>query len=118
MNHDLTVLIIAAMSIGFFHTILGPDHYLPFIVIGKARKWSIKKTAWITFLCGTGHVLGSVIFGIIGVFLGVAVQKLEFIESFRGNLAAWILMSFGFAYMIWGIRQAIRNKLWRIRRKA
>lgn len=110
MNHDLIILTITAASIGFFHTLFGPDHYLPFIMIGKARKWSIKKTAWITAFCGIGHVLGSVIFGIIGIALGIAVKKLEFIESFRGNLAAWVLVSFGFAYAVWGIRQIIRNK--------
>jgi len=110
MNHDLTILLLASSSIGFFHTLLGPDHYLPFIMIGNARKWSLKKTMLITFLCGLGHVMGSVIFGIIGIFFGFAIQKIEFVESFRGNLAAWVLMSFGFAYMIWEIRQAIRNK--------
>ena len=40
---ELTVLLISAASIGFFHTLFGPDHYLPFIVMGKARKWSVKK---------------------------------------------------------------------------
>ncbi len=28
---ELSALIVTAASLGFFHTILGPDHYLPFI---------------------------------------------------------------------------------------
>jgi ABC-type nickel/cobalt efflux system permease component RcnA len=109
MNNEMTALYITAASIGFFHTLLGPDHYIPFIVMGKAGGWSMRKTAFITFLCGIGHVLGSIVLGIIGVALGIGVMKLEALESVRGNLAGWALMSFGFAYLVWGIRTAIRN---------
>jgi len=110
MTHELSVLIVAALSIGFFHTLFGPDHYLPFIVMSRSGEWSLRKTAIITFLCGLGHVLSSVLLGLIGVAFGIAVIKLEFIESFRGNVAAWGLLAFGFVYFIWGVRQALRNK--------
>ncbi|MCF7859378.1 MAG: sulfite exporter TauE/SafE family protein [Candidatus Cloacimonetes bacterium] len=110
MNNEITLLALTAASIGFFHTLLGPDHYLPFIVMSKARKWPLVKTMSITFLCGIGHVLGSVILGIIGVSIGLAIHRIEVFESLRGNLAGWILMSFGLVYMIWGIRNTKRNK--------
>jgi len=109
MESSLQVLLITAASIGFFHTLFGPDHYLPFVVMSKARGWSMAKTQWITFLCGLGHVLSSVILGFIGIAFGVAVTRLEIIESHRGELAAWALMIFGFLYMAWGIRKAVRN---------
>ena len=92
------------------HTVLGPDHYLPFIVMSRARKWSLQKTLFISFLCGLGHVLSSVILGLAGIALGLAVLRLESIESFRGGAAAWLLIGFGFAYFIWGLRRAIKNK--------
>ncbi|MFH1752765.1 MAG: hypothetical protein ABH875_01140 [Candidatus Omnitrophota bacterium] len=110
MNKELMALYITAASIGFFHTLLGPDHYLPFIVMGKARDWSMAKTAFITILCGLGHVLSSVVLGAIGILLGIGVMKLEALESMRGNLAGWALISFGFAYFIWGVRMMIKNK--------
>ena len=110
MNQELAILITTAASIGFFHTLLGPDHYLPFIVMAKARQWSIAKTAMITALCGIGHVLGSVVLGLIGVAAGIAVGKLEAIESVRGDLAAWAFISFGLVYFAWGVRRAIKNK--------
>lgn len=68
------------------------------------------KTVAITLLCGIGHVLGSVVLGFVGIAFGIAVFNLERIESFRGELAAWLLIAFGFAYFIWGIHQAIRNR--------
>ena len=107
---QLNALIIAAVSIGFFHTILGPDHYLPFIMMSWARKWSGVKTVWITFLCGLGHIGSSVVLGLIGVSLGLAVGKLEAVESVRGNLAAWLLIAFGLVYLVWGLRRAYRNQ--------
>jgi len=110
MTPELTVLLVTAASIGFFHTLFGPDHYLPFIVMAKARKWSLTKTTWITLLCGIGHIGSSVILGMIGVAMGIAVKKLELVESFRGNLAAWALIAFGLVYFVWGLRRAWRNK--------
>jgi len=101
---------ITAASIGFFHTLFGPDHYVPFIAMAWARKWSRAKTAVITFLCGIGHIGSSMVLGLIGVSLGLAVKKLELFESFRGNIAAWLLIAFGLVYLVWGFRQAYRNK--------
>lgn len=110
MSNEITLLAITAASIGFFHTLFGPDHYLPFIMMSKARNWSTPKTMLITFLCGLGHVGSSVVLGIIGVSIGIAITKIEFFESFRGNLAAWAFIAFGMVYFIWGLRKAIRNK--------
>ncbi|MHC4265305.1 MAG: urease accessory protein UreH domain-containing protein [Planctomycetota bacterium] len=110
MSKEISALIVAAASIGFFHTLLGPDHYLPFIMMSWARKWSNFKTSIITVLCGIGHVASSVVLGLLGVSLGIVVQKLEFVESFRGNVAAWLLIGFGFAYCIWGLRRAYKGK--------
>lgn len=110
MPSDVIILMGAALSIGFFHTIFGPDHYLPFVAMSKARKWSMAKTGLITLLCGLGHVLSSVVLGFVGIALGVAVFKLESIESFRGDIAAWFMLIFGFTYFVWGLRMAIRSK--------
>ncbi|MBW8038784.1 MAG: hypothetical protein FVQ85_02155 [Planctomycetes bacterium] len=110
MTAELNALIITAASIGFFHTILGPDHYLPFVMMSWARKWSGLKTALITVLCGLGHIGSSIVLGLIGVSVGIAVNKLEFVEGFRGNLAAWLLIVFGLVYLVWGLRRAYRNR--------
>lgn len=70
MTQEITILTLTAVSIGFIHTVFGPDHYLPFIVISKARKWSLLKTIFVTTLCGMGHILGSIVLGFIGIALG------------------------------------------------
>ena len=106
----MLILLLSALSVGFIHTLLGPDHYVPFIVLAKSREWSMTKTTVITLLCGIGHVLSAVALGMFAVYLGLALNKLNFIESFRGEVAAWLLIGFGFAYFIWGLRTTIRNK--------
>lgn len=110
MNNDIVILSLTAASIGIAHTILGPDHYIPFIVMSKAGRWSRLKTFIITLLCGIGHVIGSIVLGLIGISLGLALNKLETIESFRGDIASWALISFGLIYFIWGVRRAYKNK--------
>lgn len=110
MSQDLYLLAVTAASIGLIHTAAGPDHYVPFIVMAKARKWSMAKTAWITFLCGLGHIGSSVVLGLIGVAAGIAVAKLDGLESLRGNIAGWALIAFGLVYLVWGVRRAIKNR--------
>ncbi len=99
-----------AASVGFLHTLVGPDHYLPFIVLSGARRWSAAKTAVITALCGAGHVLSSVMLGGIGIAVGATVFRLTSVETVRGEIAAWLLFSFGITYFIWGLHRAIRNR--------
>ncbi len=110
MENELVVLYVTAASLGFIHTIVGPDHYLPFIVMGRARKWPTFKTLLVTLGCGVGHIIGSMVLGLVGIVFGVGVMKLEALEAVRGNIAAWALIGFGLAYLMWGIRRAVRYK--------
>ena len=109
MHIDLTLLMINAAAIGTLHTLVGPDHYLPFIVLSRARRWSLSKTAWITLVCGLGHVGSSIIIGLIGYALGASLKHLNFIEAIRGQVAAWILIAFGLVYAAWGLHRAHRT---------
>ncbi len=77
MNSEITILALTAASVGFVHTLFGPDHYLPFIVLAKSRKWSYRKTGIITLACGLGHVGSSIVLGLIGVAFGLGIHKLD-----------------------------------------
>lgn len=106
---ELTILVGTAATLGLIHTVLGPDHYVPFIALAKARGWSRRRALGVTFACGLGHVLSSVVIGAVGLLFGVAILKLEFLESARGEIAGWLLFGFGLAYTVWGIRRALRK---------
>ena len=103
------LLIATAASIAFLHAILGPDHYLPFTAMAKARGWSLSRTLTITFYCGLGHVLSSVLIGAVGILIGAQLAALVSIESVRGELAGWALIAFGLVYFAWGIKRAGRG---------
>ena len=107
--NEAQILLLTAASVAFLHTILGPDHYLVFTAMGKARSWSLGKTLRITLVCGLGHVLGSVIIGVIGIVLGAQLASVVEIEGFRGNLAGWALLAFGLMYFAWGLKKAGRG---------
>jgi nickel/cobalt exporter len=110
MSSEITLLALAAAAIAFVHTVLGPDHYLPFVAMAKARGWGVKKTLRVTMICGVGHLAGSVALGVLGITLGIQLSSLEWLEGMRANFAAWLLIGFGLAYTVWGIRQAYRNR--------
>ena len=110
MDNSLTLLAATAVSIAFLLTLLGPDHYLPFIVLSQARKWNTRKTMVITFLCGMGHVLSSIVLGLIGIAVGISVNRLVSVESFRGSIAGWLFIAFGLVYIIISVRNLVRKK--------
>jgi len=104
------VLSATAAGLAFAHTLLGPDHYLPFVALSRARDWGLRKTLGVTLVCGVGHLAGSVILGLLGIYLGLQLAALEWLESLRGSLAVWLLIGFGLAYTAWGLRQAWRDR--------
>jgi nickel/cobalt transporter (NicO) family protein len=106
LQGDILALALTAFTIGTTHTVFGPDHYLPFIMMARAGDWTIKRTGMITLLCGLGHVVGSVVLGALGILAGIVVGRLESIEAVRGDIAAVLLLVFGIVYMLWGLRRA------------
>jgi len=78
-------LLAGTSAIAITHTLLGPDHYLPFVMMAQAGKWSRTKTAWVTAICGLGHVASSLVLGVLGVLAGVAVHRVQGWEAARGD---------------------------------
>lgn len=107
---EVIALVATAFSVGAVHTVLGPDHYVPFAAMARAGRWSIARTLGVTAICGLGHVLGSVVIGLAGLALGVAVLRLESLEAWRGDVAGWLLIGFGLAYFVWGLVRAWRTQ--------
>ena len=107
---ELQILLSTALSIGIIHTLTGPDHYIPFVVMAKSKGWSLKKTSTVTLLCGLGHVSSSIIIGLIGILFGVGLSKIEFLESVRGDIAGWLFILIGLLYLTFGSIRFIDSK--------
>ena len=105
-----TLLLGATASLAIVHTLLGVDHSLPFVALGRARGWTLARTLLITAVCGAGHVASSVAIGALGVALGIATDALLWLESARGELAAALLIGFGLAYAAWAVWSRLRGR--------
>lgn len=98
-----SILAIAAMTVGSLHS-LAPDHWVPFAALARAQGWSAGRTARVTMLCGFGHVTVSVLLGLLGLVFGL--QMLEAFGRRMEAAAGVLLIGFGLAYAIWGLRRA------------
>jgi len=114
-DEPVAALAAAAASIGLLHTLAGPDHYVPFIAMARAGRWSGRKTVTVTLLCGLGHVLGSLLLALGAVALGRslegAVAGVTGLADVRAGLATWLLIGFGGVYAAWGLKQAARGRV-------
>ena len=110
MSAELSILLTTAVSLAFLHTLAGPDHYLPFIVISRAKNWSLTRTSLFTVLCGLGHVGSSILLGLVGIAFGIGMEKLNIIEDLRGSLVSYLFTAFGLVYLIWALIRLSRSK--------
>lgn len=106
----LGLLLGTAVTIAAVHTALGVDHTLPFIALGKAQRWSMRKLLTVTAICGVGHVLSSVVLGLLGVALGAALTRLQWLESTRGAWAAWLMVAFGSFFIVRSAFRGLRHR--------
>src|ERR1700738_4470534 len=73
MNYAPELLLIGAVaSVGVLHTIV-PDHWVPIPLLARQRGVSKAETALAAFQAGTGHVLSTLLIGLIVWFAGVVV---------------------------------------------
>lgn len=102
---SITVLLVSTAAIAFIHA-LAPDHWIPFVSIARAQNWSRTKMMSVTFVSGIGHVGSSLAIGALGLFFGFQLTALEAFETQRAGVAGLLLIGFGIAYALWGIRHA------------
>lgn len=110
-NITLSALFIAALLTAITHTIMGPDHYLPFIAIAKSRNYTLKKTLFWTFICGLGHIASALLLALVFIYFSHWLSKENFtwIEENRGNIAAYALIGLGAAYILLALRHRFKH---------
>jgi nickel/cobalt transporter (NicO) family protein len=102
------ILALTAATIGALHT-AAPDHWAPFVAVARARQWSFARTARVTALCGFGHVTVSALLGLIALLAGAEVMQ-DLGRSLE-SVAGILLIGFGLAYGLWGLRRSLGARL-------
>lgn len=101
-------LLLAAITVGSLHS-LAPDHWVPIAAVGRARGWSSLRTSRVALLCGVGHVTVSVMLGLLALAFGA--QLFQSFGERMVSVAGLLLIGFGAAYAVWGIRSALVHRI-------
>lgn len=110
MEAELSILLVTAISVSVFHTISGPDHYIPFIAIGKTKGWKLPRILMWTAICGSAHVMASVLLALGGAAIGFSLSKIEGLNDIRGGLASWAIFAFGMLYLLYGLYGVFKER--------
>jgi hypothetical protein len=96
------LLLLSSCSTAITHALI-PDHWLPFVLLSRAQRWSDRRTAVLTGLAGLLHVLMSIVLGgaAIAAGSGSAKDLAELAGRPVGYLAGLLLLFFGLAYGLW-----------------
>jgi nickel/cobalt exporter len=97
------VVLWGSASVALIHTVIGVDHYIPFIALGKAEGWSLRKVLSWTGICGLAHVLSSVLLALVAAGLGWATGRVEWVQQLRGDAAAYLLIGLGSLYVAYDL---------------
>lgn len=94
----LSILVGTALTTALFHTLI-PDHWLPFVLIGRARGWGVRTTALYSGFSAVLHAAVSVGLGLAA--LAVGLTWVELIGHSLARASAVLLVAFGVAYAAW-----------------
>ena len=81
----------------FLHAAL-PTHWLPFVLVGRAQRWSLTKNLLAVAAAGLAHIATTAVVGSLIVAAGLALDEL--VAGLLPHLSAVLLFAFGGFYLI------------------
>jgi nickel/cobalt transporter (NicO) family protein len=97
MSATTPALLAAAAGVGFGHAIL-PDHWVPLAVIGRTRRYPLRRVARLSLLAGIAHVLVSIAIG--GVIIIVGLQLRSTVQSAQDTIIGCLLIATGVGFAL------------------
>jgi nickel/cobalt transporter (NicO) family protein len=93
----LTTVAATGFTVAFFHAAI-PTHWLPFVLVSRARGWSRGKTLAVSALAGLGHVALTSLLGVVIAWFGFQLDDRT--ENLFPKIAGGILLLIG-AFYFW-----------------
>ncbi len=87
----------------FLHAAL-PTHWLPFVLVGRAQRWSLARSLLVVAAAGLAHIASTAVVGSLIVAAGLALDEL--VAGLLPHLSAVLLFAFGGFYLV---RSVIRR---------
>jgi len=91
----LTTIALTGFTVAFFHAAI-PTHWLPFVLVSRARGWSRGKTLAVAAFAGLGHVLVTSALGFVIAWFGFELDAR--VGRWFPWVAGGILMAIGSFY--------------------
>lgn len=89
-------LIIGTLTLSILHALI-PSHWLPLVAIGRRENWTPSKVMNITVLAAAGHILSTLL---IGVMIGLLGWQLSsWVNHFTHIIAPSLLIILGFFFI-------------------
>lgn len=98
----MLLVVASAAFVGFVHS-LAPAHWIPVVLVSKARGWTPGRAALGALVAASGHIAFSVLLGVAGV--EVAAHVLEDYEVTVERYAALAAAGFGLLYGLWALKR-------------
>jgi len=93
----LTSVAVTGFTVAFFHAAI-PTHWLPFVLVARARGWTRSRTLAVVMFAGIGHVALTTLLGLVIAWLGFQLD--EKIGRLFPFLAGGVLVLIG-GYYFW-----------------
>jgi ABC-type nickel/cobalt efflux system permease component RcnA len=82
----LTTVAVTGFTVAFFHAAI-PTHWLPFVLVSRARSWGRAKTLLVTACAGLGHVALTSLLGLAIAWFGFQIEEnVEWFSRLAGGL--------------------------------
>jgi hypothetical protein len=102
MTANGPALMAAAAGVAFGHAVL-PDHWVPLALLGRTRRYPLRRIARLSGLAGVAHVLVSILLG--GVIIAIGLQFRSSIETAQDTIVGSLLIATGVGFLLldlWG----------------
>jgi nickel/cobalt exporter len=95
----MTLLLLSAAIVGFVHS-LAPGHWLPVVLMAKARRWPLRASAMGALLVAAGHILISTFIGALSIAVGSRVLDPGRYHDDIEKYSSLLLVVFGLGYAL------------------
>lgn len=92
----LVSLLLGGFVTAFLHAAL-PTHWLPFVLVGRAQRWSLATTLWSVLAAGLAHIAVTAVVGGLIVAAGLALDR--WVAGVLPYVSAGLLFVLGLFYL-------------------
>ena len=106
LEHDVLLSLVGGgFAAAFLHAAL-PTHWLPFVLVGRAQRWSLPRVLTAVATAGLAHIVTTAVVGGLIIAAGMALD--QWVAGFLPHLSAALLFLFGAFYLV---KSAIRRPI-------